>query len=740
MKQRLAAMAAAALSVATLAGVHTLAAPASAAPPEDTTVAKSDNRSNPLADDMAERRERGLEMVISGKADGPVVDVGHGQFVQLEREEEELIWTTLGEYSDYPHNSIPEPDRAVDNTSIWEPDFSEEHYEELLFSDDPGAISMRNFYLELSSNRYTVDGDVTDWIAVPDTAASYGNNEDEEGPDGVWRFVDDSVDGWWAQATADMSADEANAYLSQFDTWDRYDHDGDGDFAEADGYIDHYQAVHSGSGEETGGGELGEDAIWSHRWYVQTTPIGAGGPTVDGEVVAFGGTQIGESDYWIGDYTVEPEDGGVGVFAHEYAHDLGLPDLYDTAGGENGTGFWTLMSSGSYGNDGTVDLGTKPIHMGAWEKLQLGWLDYEVARADTKSSHRMGPASATSKHAQSVITILPQKQVTEVIGEPYAGENFYYSGQGNNIDHVMYTEATLSGSDTLTAQVDYDIEADWDYAYVVVSTDGGASWQSVPTTESDEAGNPNGQDFGHGISGESGGWVGLTADLSGFTGDVLVGFRYWTDVAVVERGLSVDDISIAGGPADGAEGGSGYTLDGFSITTGTSEASYAQYYIAEFRNYRGFDDSLRTGPYNFGWLDSNPDLVEHFSYQDGLLISLWDTSQLDNSTSSHPGEGLILPIDAHPGTMLDPNGDPWRPRIQSYDATFGLDATEALTLHSNGVPVFHPSQPAVPVFDDSVQHYNPAVPGHGVINPHTGTEIRVKAINTRGNFLQLEVS
>ena len=63
------------------------------------------------------------------------------------------------------------------------------------------------------------------------------------------------------------------------------------------------------------------------------------------------------SNYFIGDYTVEPENGGLGVFAHEYGHDLGLPDFYDTNGGDNGTSFWTTMSSGSWLGHGGADEG-----------------------------------------------------------------------------------------------------------------------------------------------------------------------------------------------------------------------------------------------------------------------------------------------------------------------------------------------------------------------------------------------
>ena len=82
---------------------------------------------------------------------------------------------------------------------------------------------------------------------------------------------------------------------------------------------------------------------------------------------------------WVGDYTMQPENGGLGVFAHEYGHDLGLPDNYDTSGGDNGTGFWDLMSAGSYLGPGVEDLGARPGDMTAWDKFQLGWLNYEVS-------------------------------------------------------------------------------------------------------------------------------------------------------------------------------------------------------------------------------------------------------------------------------------------------------------------------------------------------------------------------
>jgi len=725
---------------------------------------RGDDLPHPLGDRQRALRQQALEQKLRGKAFGTVGEVARGQFVELTREGEDLIWTVTGEFGDLEspfgilqggasgpqHNQIPEPDRSVDNTTIWVADFSRSHYLDLLFSEAPGAISMRNFYIEQSSGRYAVAGDVTDWAQVPYRAAHYGRDwcGDIVCGQTTWWFVRDSVNAWYdAQIAAGQTAAQIDEYLSQFDVWDRYDHDGDGNFDEPDGYIDHFQNVHAGEGQETGGGSYGTDAIWSHRWYVQLTPIGSGGPTLDdGTVVPFGGTRVGQSKYWIGDYTIEPENGAVGVFAHEFAHDLGLPDLYDTSGNtcgsacENSTAFWTLMSSGSYGNDGTIDIGTKPTHMGAWEKFQLGWLNYEVAFAGSKSEHKLGPAMTNTKQAQGLFVLLPDKSVSEEVGEAAFGAYYYYSGSGNDLDNLMFKEIDLPAGSSLAAKVTYDIEADWDYAYLVVSTDGGANWNGVATNVS-AATNPNNQNFGNGITGNSGGWIDLSADLSAYTGPVLLGFRYWTDGFVVNPGFKADEISLNGGPVDGAEVDGGWTYEGFVRTDGTVTNSYFNAYVAEFRQYRGYDDSLRTGAYNFGFLD-NPLLgnwVERFSYQDGLLISYWDTSEEDNSTSAHPGSGLLLPIDAHPATMVRADGGIWRSRIQSYDSTFGLEATEALTLHWLSQPSDHPSQPAVSVFDDSIQYYNPETPTAGVENPQTGTQIRVKSVSAQGGFMQVEV-
>src|SRR5215211_3424333 len=406
----------------------------------------SDDAPHPLGDKQRAYRNVAFHAQVQGLADGPTYDVGHGKYVELERVGEDSIWTILAEFGDTTdpltggtpgpvHNQIPKPNRNLDNTTIWTSNFNTTHYEKLLFSEEPQTISMRNYYIEQSSNRYTVNGDVTDWVQVPFNEAFYGSNLcGDIVCSFTWDLVQDGANAWYESQLAEgMSPDDIEAYLSQFDVWDRYDWDLDGNFDEPDGYIDHFQIVHAGEGEETGGGAQGEDAIWSHRWYAFFNLIGSVGPSPEN---LQGGVQIGESDFWIGDYTVEPENGGVGVFAHEFGHDLGLPDLYDTSGNtggaENSTGFWTLYSSGSYGNDGQPQngIGNKPIHMSAYEKIFLGWSNYQLVGTGQQASIKLGPAEYNTKQPQQLVVLLPDKQVQTHIADPYAGSKFYYSGAG----------------------------------------------------------------------------------------------------------------------------------------------------------------------------------------------------------------------------------------------------------------------------------------------------------------------
>jgi len=737
-------------------------------------VAHTDNPSHPLGDAQKALQAKGFAAKLNGKTKGPVAEVARGQFVELERQGEDSIWTVLGEFGDLEspfgilqggavgpqHNQIPEPDRSVDNSTIWEPDFSEAYYENLLFSEAPGAVSMRNFYIEQSSNRYTVNGDVSDWGQVPYRAAHYGRDWCGGIVCGqtTWWFIQDSLDAWYnAQLAAGMTPAQIDDYLSQYDVWDRYDYDLDGNFDEPDGYIDHFQSVHAGEGQETGGGSYGADAIWSHRWYVQLVGIGSGGPTLDdGTVVPFGGTPVGGSSrYWIGDYTIEPENGGVGVFAHEFGHDLGLDDLYDTSGNtggaENSTGFWTLMSSGSYGNTGIPEegIGSKPIPMSALEKIQLGWSNYELYNYNQKASVKLGPSNYNTKQAQQLVVLLPDKTVDFEVGDPYSGDFFYFSGSGNNLDNSMTRDFTLpAGNPMLTAKVNYNIELDWDYAYLEVN---GTPVATNLSTNS----NPNGQNFGEGITGSSGGsWVDLTADLTAYAGQtVTIGFRYWTDVAVANPGMFVDDIAVDGSPLDDAETDFGWTHNGFIRTGSIVSQSFFNAYFAEFRTYKGYDDGLRTGPYNFGFLD-NPalgNLVEHFSYQDGMLVWYYDESFSDNGVGDHCANGrcggMYLPVDAHPDLLLRPdNGQVWRGRIQSYDSTFGLEPTEEICLHLLSIEGCYGGLPANPTFDDTQAYWFPPDPSinhqgwASVPLPGVGVTIRVVSVSAQGNFMQVHLN
>ena len=729
---------------------------------------RGDNLKHPLGARQLHLKQKALKAKLAGGASGKVQKLPGGQYVELEQVRNDRVFVLLVEFGDQlhwlygdpavnlggdqpgpSHNQIAEPDRAVDNNTIWQPDYDRAHYQDLYFLSTPGADSMVNYYKAQSSGRYTINGSVTEWVKVPFNEARYGHNMcGSRICNSTWALIRDGIDLWTADQLASGKTEaEIKAYLDTFDVWDRYDHDGDGNFDEPDGYIDHFQIVHAGEGEETGGGAQGTNAIWSHRWYAYYSGggLGGNGPPLNER----GGTRFGPVDVWVGDYTIQPENGGLGVFAHEFGHDLGLPDHYDTTSqAENSSAFWTIMSSGSYLGDGTTDIGSRPSDMSAWDKLQLGWLNYDVAYAGERSNHRLGPAELTTKAAQALLTVLPDKQITFDIATPPAGSYAWYSGRGDDLDSDMVRLVTLPVASGITLELEafWDIETDWDYAYIAASTDGGLTFTNLPSSATTNT-NPNNQNFGNGITGSSGGWVPLTFDLTPYAGQtILLQLRYWTDGGAQGLGFMADNLEIVADSAtvlvDGAEAGTnGWALGGFTQSTGTEVTLHDHYYIAEYRQHRGYDEGLQTGPYNFSYLaDGFPELVEHFPYQEGLLISYWDTSMANNNVSQHQGEGLILPIDARPTPILRGDGLPWRTRVQVFDATFGLDPTDPLSLKFSGTPRTElPPQPPVPVFNDLNEFWFASKPDAGVKVPHTGTIIEVVSRSAHDNFIKVRV-
>ncbi|MFF8098948.1 immune inhibitor A domain-containing protein [Streptomyces sp. NPDC014986] len=718
----------------------------------------------PLSKTQAAQREEALKQVISGEAtvknrDGSKVvqlksKKGDGKYVELGREKTDKIFTILVEFGDKVdsryggtpgplHNQIAKPDRRTDNSTAWQEDYDQQHFEELYFGSGQGVDSVKTYYEKQSSGRYSVDGEVSDWVKVPYNEARYGSNKCE--PDNcAWYAVQDGVTAWVEQQKAAGRTDaQITSQLSQYDLWDRYDFDGDGDFNESDGYIDHFQVVHAGEDESAGGGAQGEDAIWAHRWYAFGTDAGATGP----EQNKLGGTQIGDTGIWVGDYTIQPENGGLGVYAHEYGHDLGLPDHYDTAGGENSTGFWTLMSSGSWLGTGKNEIGDLPGDMTAWDKLQLGWLNYDTAKAGVDSWHKLGVAEYNTKHKQALVVELPEKAVSTEIVQPAEGATQWWSGSGNDLRNTLTRPVDLTGTSRAELTFDgwYDIEADYDYLYTEVSTDGGANWTAVDGTVDgrpiprDGSGKPA-------LHGTVDGHEKLAYSLDAYAGQKIdLRFRYQTDGGVAQKGFTADAITVTadGRPlfSDDAESAdAAWKATGFSRVGASFTEDYAQYYIAENRQYVSYDKTLKTGPYNFGFANSRPDWVEHYAYQTGLLIWKWDTSQADNNTSQHPGTGLLLPVDSHPAALKWSDGTLMRNRVQSYDSPFSKYRTEGMTLHKSDVATWIPSSRGVPVFNDRANdYYDASNPTAGVKITDTNTKIKIAKEAKDGSTIELEV-
>lgn len=661
-------------------------------------------------DKLSKQLNKGHKNFKKGKPDGyvkvdPAKDAKYNGDVRTDK-----VLVLLTEFEDFKHNNVTQEEGYM-----YADDFSKDHYEKLMFGDTEFKLfngdkvkTFKQYYEEQSGGSYTVDGTVSDWLTVPGKASDYGDDSPSGGHDNLSPLGPRDL-----VKEALKAAVNAGMDLSEYDEFDLYDLDGDGNLNEPDGLVDHLMIIHAGTGQEAGGGALGDNAIWSHRW------------TLEG-VFAVPNTTA-KVDYWGGkmgafDYTIQPEDGAVGVFAHEFGHDLGLPDEYDTqyTGEGEPIASWSIMSGGSWNGEiaGTEPTSFSPQNKEFFQKGMGGnWaniMEVNYEDIDKKGMATVIDQSVTKSKNPAIVKVnLPEKEVKGIA--PAFGEKYYYSTKGDDLHTTLTTpefDLTSATTAAFNAKAYFDIEFDYDYLTVTAKASDGTEAELDVIGDEDTDGDARAES-------SKGQWTDKTYDLSEFAGKkVSLTFEYVTDGGLALDGFAMDEITVTADGnvifSDDAEGNSQMALDGFIVSNGISFAK--NHYYLEWRNYAGSDTALAHS--------------RGVKYNTGLVVWYADDSHTDNWVGVHPGEGFLGVVDSHPeaitGLLDGKETVSQSTRYQIADAAFSLDKAPAWQVSSPSRGDYdYPGLKGVSVFDDSNQFINSMIPDAGRIVPEFGLKFQV---------------
>lgn len=130
--------------------------------------------------------------------------------------------------------------------------------------------------------------------------------------------------------------------------------------------------------------------------------------------------------------------------------------------------------------------------------------------------------------------------------EPYSGKTYFWSNYGDSSSMTLrqtFDLRNIEGDITLKYWSWFDLESDYDYLYLIASTDG-KNWENLNPSRCTRE-DPTGSNYGCGYNGRSNGWLNESVDLTRYSGDqVTLQFKYVTDLAVNGDGFVIDDVSI----------------------------------------------------------------------------------------------------------------------------------------------------------------------------------------------------
>jgi M6 family metalloprotease-like protein len=270
-----------------------------------------------------------------------------------------------------------------------EPHIEAAEVRRVLFDGPTQHGTLTDFYRELSRGALTMTGFVTPWVRTAITRA-------EVLGDGY---------GLGMKARTGTFLHQAMAAVDELIDLGQFDNDGpDGipNSGDDDGFVDivAFQFIERAAA-------CGGDGIWPHRGRIR----GWEGESGAGAFVSRARTPSGQpirADSYIIQSTVDCDGGpmNLSVIAHELGHVFGLPDFYHAADGILPSqrrwvlGCWTLMAAGAWGcGDGASwPTATRPSHMGAYEKIVLGWIPYTQVPAETYDrEYTLAPAQTTGQ-------------------------------------------------------------------------------------------------------------------------------------------------------------------------------------------------------------------------------------------------------------------------------------------------------------------------------------------------------
>ncbi len=636
-------------------------------------------------------------------------------------------------YSGPLHNQIPRPLSQADRSgdTIWTEDFSKDWFNSFMFGDgvkfqytrQDGSVvnedftgkSVKSYFEDLSAGQYHATGDVIGWLQLPHSTWWYGADKCPGNRSGMSSGAgsDGGIPGAGSnRAMVKDALDAVNAIKGTIPgfSWKNYDKDGDG-------VIDRLWIVHAGYGEEDGTTLLNrtdysEAANWSHSSSVSPLyPVGEG--------------------ISAGPYIMMPENGGIGVFAHEYAHNLGAMDLYAYGNGETSAGFWALQADDWTGYPiGYQPPAPDPMHLDWW-----GWLDPKVI-SDPSQVYEVTVGQASNFPGgdgvyRGVKIELPAGQAPLPV-QPWQGTNLWWGGKADETNSMMTTAAPIAipaGGAALSFDAAYGVETEWDFLWVQASEDG-TTWQTLTNANTTCTHDPSWIGGLNGFPEDlcAAGIGGLTDynasfpapdaetfDLAAFAGkSIWLRLWYMTDWGTSYEGPFVDNVKVVAGAdtlfADDAESGDAKWTYAAPWQRSSGIQTFSHNYYLQWRNIGstgGYDSGLgdprfRYGPTNTGllvWYNNN-------FYSDNEIYGY-----LQDFPSFGP-KGKMLVVDANPEPYRDaalvtdyPNSTSnLLSRSMMRDAPFSLkDSVDFLYPSLTGTS--YAGRPAVSSFHDALSYY-----------------------------------